>query len=103
VEAVDGAAADLAVKLLAQRNTNEKVCSRCLGADSGHKCTKCGRSVSAQQRLNDAMIAATADVRAVTLYAFDTGVLSFTQYVGRCRIERPPGAYGPLFDQKKGE
>src|SRR5579863_6739924 len=100
VEALDGSAADLAVKLLEKRNTNEKICPRCLGSDSEHKCEKCARTASSQQRVNDAMIAATADTRPdiSVLWAFDSGVIAFAPYVTRCRIERPPYAHGPLFE-----
>ena len=64
VEAIDGAAADLAVKLLRQKNANEKVCPRCVGSERSHKCPACGRVASSQQRVNDALIAATAETRA---------------------------------------
>jgi predicted nucleic acid-binding protein len=106
VEPADGAAADLAVKLLQQRNANESVCPRCLGTANDHKCARCGRVASSQQRINDALIAATADTRITpavpVLYAFDTGVLAFKPYVSQCRIEQPPNAYGPLFEKKPG-
>jgi PIN domain len=103
VEAMDGAAADLAVKLLQKKNANERVCPRCLGSEHEHKCPKCGRLASSQQHLNDAVIAATADSRTAAvpvLYAFDGGVLSFAKYVSRFRIERPPAAFGPLFSRR---
>ena len=101
VEAFDGSAADVAVKLLEKRNVEEKTCPRCLCSDLEHKCEGCGRTASSQQRVNDAVIVATADTRpdVSVLYAFDGGVLAFGPYVTRCRIERPPHAYGPLFNR----
>ncbi len=63
VEPVDSSAADLAVKLLEERNKGERVCPRCLCSDTEHACPKCHRTVSSQQKLNDAMIAATAETR----------------------------------------
>lgn len=102
VEALDNSAADLAVKLLDKRRTREKVCPRCLSSELEHECPACGRIASSQQRLNDALIAATADTRddVPVLYTFDGGVLAFGPDVSRCRIEKPPSAFGPLFERK---
>jgi len=52
------------------------------------------------QRLNDALIAATAESLndVDTLYTFDRGILELATHVKRVRIEEPPVGYGPLFD-----
>src|SRR5260221_296738 len=60
VRPVTAAVAERAWELLKDRGINQKVCRRCLGARDTSPCAECGANVSRQQRLNDALIVATA-------------------------------------------
>jgi predicted nucleic acid-binding protein len=86
--AIAGKAADL---LRGRSKTIGKVCPKCLSAPEDHVCTKCNLRVASQQRLNDSVIAATAELttRVSVLYSFDTGVHSFSAQMGKCLIRSP--------------
>lgn len=99
VERVDRRVAEYADELLRHRREKESVCERCLSTVRSAKCPKCGRSYSAQQRLNDALIVATAEVieTVKTLYSYDSGVLELGSFCKSCRVERPQSDT-PLLD-----
>lgn len=101
IDPIDGPVADKADQLLKARST-PKLCPRCLNSEDSHSCGKCGRNVSSQQRLNDALIVATAETKGVdVLYAYDGGVLEFGRQKLRCRIRMPGNGIGPLFDSRQ--
>lgn len=87
----DGPVALEAARLIRARNQKEKLCSYCLNAINEHPCKVCKRRVASHQRINDAMIAACAEVsdRVSLLYTFDGGILSFKNHVTKCRIVDP--------------
>ncbi|WP_441287247.1 type II toxin-antitoxin system VapC family toxin [Sorangium sp. KYC3313] len=91
VVAFDGRVAIEAARLVRVRNLKEKLCSHCLNAIAQHPCKVCRRLVASHQRINDAMIAASAEIsdKVSVLYTFDGGLLSFGQHVKRCRITEP--------------
>ena len=99
VERVDRRVAEFANELLRHRREKEPVCERCLGTSRSAKCPKCGKVYSAQQRLNDALIVATAEVieTVKTLYSYDSGVLELANYCKSCSVERPQSDT-PLLD-----
>ena len=100
----NGAMASRAAELLADRNRPETVCKRCLNSKAApNECTQCAKLISPQQRVTDAMIAATAELtRDVDiLYSYDSGVLNFSRYVKRIRIVEPDQDNGPLWDHLK--
>jgi predicted nucleic acid-binding protein len=99
VERMDRRVAEFADELLRHRREKEAVCDRCLGTSRSAKCPKCGKFYSAQQRLNDALIVATAEVieSVKTLYSYDSGILELASYCKSCTIERPQSDT-PLLD-----
>lgn len=101
IAAVDASTVDRAAALLRARNQAEKLCRKCLSAEKDRSCPACKRLVAAHQRVNDALIAATADVLTDVdvLYSYDTGVQAFGAHLHSCRIETPPDPNGPLFER----
>lgn len=99
VRAFDVRMAAVAAELVAKHNASEKTCDVCGVALNANECRKCKRLISGQQRLADAMIAATAqelpDVD--VLYTFDAGLLSYAKLVRNCTVRAPDHANGPLF------
>lgn len=103
VLSVDARIAQVAIDLIDRRgDKKEKFCSECLSAVAWAPCSACGRNKSAQQRLNDALVVATAectgDVK--TLYSFDGGVLSLGKHARDCIVRDPPNVHGDLWDPK---
>jgi predicted nucleic acid-binding protein len=86
--------------LMHARELRESICYVCLAGDKDKVCTKCGRKGAAVQRLNDALIVATAELTSdvTTLYSFDGGVLAYGEVVSSCTITKPQSQHGPLFD-----
>lgn len=102
VRAVSAPISIRAHELLSARGKAETLCSKCLNTLKASPCGKCQAQISRQQRLNDALIVATAEqARDVeVLYTNDNGVLSLAKFVSSLRIERLPiNAHGPLFDR----
>jgi predicted nucleic acid-binding protein len=101
IEAVTGPVAIRADALLRARGQKEKLCRRCLGSTLQTPCTTCQANVSRQQRLNDALILATADeLQDVDLaYSEDSGVQDLAGYATAVRVEPLPNPNGPLFAQ----
>lgn len=106
VEAVTAATAERANELLRARGPNEVICEKCLGSVQSTPCSKCNRHVSRPQKLNDALILATADtVSDITLlYSEDGGIHHMAPHA-RSRVEHLPNPHGPLFaheEKKRG-
>lgn len=104
VEAVDPRVSVRAAELLNKHRQREDVCRRCLNVDVVAPCPQCGSVASHQQRLNDAIIVATADVLedVEVLYSFDGGVLELGTQVTGCEVRRPPNPHGPLWEEDEG-
>ncbi len=104
-EVVDGRIVDRAIALMHARNLREKICQKCKTSLDTHECDSCKRMISAKQNMNDAIIAATAELAddVDVLYCYDGGVFHFADHIDktRCRIEEPPHHIGPLFDSPK--
>jgi hypothetical protein len=100
VEKVDVPIVEFANELILKRNgsTEGAGCLRCLSTKTSEKCAKCGRVYSAQQRLNDAIIVATAHTVATieTLWTYDGGVLELGKLASNCKCSnhraRPPSS-----------
>ncbi len=101
-EAVSPAAAQRASDLLSKRVYTKHACHECSNLLVGHPCKKCGKHVASVQRMNDALITATAEVLEDVdiLYTFDRGILDFAGDVTNLRIMEPPSIDGPLFAKK---
>lgn len=92
VIATDGRIAQKAADLLRGRNKSiGRTCPKYLNAREDHTCTKCGQKTAQQRRINDAIIAATAELtgRIEVLYSFDAGVQSFSGQMTECVIRSP--------------
>jgi predicted nucleic acid-binding protein len=100
VLATDAAIARKANDLLTKREIQQKTCFVCLASALDKPCTKCGKNGSAVQRVNDAILVATAEltVDITVLYSFDGGVLAYSGVVSRCAIKQPAHPAGPLFE-----
>ncbi|NUQ74458.1 MAG: hypothetical protein HUU21_12955 [Polyangiaceae bacterium] len=103
IEPVDGSVVERAVALLKARNITEKRCRKCQTWDKATACDLCKRFVSAKQNLNDAIIAASAELHDTvdTLYCYDGDAAEFGPYMdaGKCAIRRPPNHIGPLYEK----
>ncbi|HMU41493.1 MAG TPA: PIN domain-containing protein [Pseudomonadota bacterium] len=99
-----GAMASRAAELLDKRNKPESVCKKCLNSKAEpYKCVQCSKLISPQQRIADAMIAASAELTKDidTLYSYDGGLLEFAPHVKRIRIVEPDQDHGPLWERLK--
>jgi predicted nucleic acid-binding protein len=87
----DAQAAECAAALLDKYRRLEDVCDWCLGVKHGGPCKKCERSLSRQQKVNDAFIIAVADCQGdgAVLYSFDKGVHDMGRHA-RCKVLEPP-------------
>jgi hypothetical protein len=101
VEAVDVRVIDRAVDLFNKRRKVTAICRECLGALVSHPCKGCGNAVASTQRINDAIIVASADVHdsVSVLFSDDDGVHDFALDVDprSCNVQRPPPPDGDLF------
>jgi hypothetical protein len=88
-------AAQLAGSLLNQLRRRQDICPRCFNARDSAACPGCQRQVSAQQKIIDAMIVATAELAPDidVLFSFDAGMHAFLPLLTACDIREPP-----LFD-----
>jgi predicted nucleic acid-binding protein len=99
--AVDGRVAKRAADLLQQRlRAPPSACVECLALMSDKGCATCKRMGSGYQRINDALIVATADLAkdVDVLHTFDGPMMKYAEFVTGCTILRPPHAGGALFD-----
>jgi predicted nucleic acid-binding protein len=106
VEAITAATAERANELLRARGPNEVICEKCLGSVQMLPCSKCNRNISRAQKLNDALILATADtVPDITLLYSEDGGIHHMAAFARSKVERLPDPHGPLFahEQRKRE
>jgi predicted nucleic acid-binding protein len=103
VEAVDAAIAEQAARILNKFRASEDVCRKCLSSTRSGRCA-CGRVVSRHQKVNDALILATAEQLAQvdTLFTYDGGILELGHYV-ECDVRKPPSPHGELFETAQGE
>ena len=103
VLALDRPIATKASQLMRTRQILEKSCAVCLGAGKERVCTKCTRVSSTVQRINDALMVATAELTTSvhTLYSYDGGVLAYAPVLSACKVIKPAHADGPLFDRTK--
>lgn len=101
VAPISGAIALHAGELMRKKQGHQSTCPRCLNAKESITCKKCDAKVSVQRNLNDALIAATADLHEAidTLYSVDGGVLAYKNFVSGARITDLPSANGPLFER----
>ncbi len=102
VRAVTGPVAIRAHALLLARGPREGICPRCLSTVKSSPCGRCNALVSRQQRLNDALIVATAEHApdVDVLYTNDDGMLAMNDFVTGLSIRRLPlDADGPLFER----
>jgi predicted nucleic acid-binding protein len=104
VDPFDGRVAEVAAALVEKCRNAENRCPECWAAKDAQPCKRCGANLSRQQRINDALIVATAsEARDVeTLYSFDGGVLSFAEHVTGVEVKRPPSPHGDLFENLMG-
>lgn len=93
-EAADARVVDRAIQLMAKRQLHEKLCRKCLNAETATPCTMCKRLVSSKQLLNDAIVAASAELTddVDVLYGYDSGIGDFVKYwtASRCELREPP-------------
>lgn len=102
VRAVSAPISIRAHELLSARGKAETLCPKCLNTLKASPCGKCQAQISRQQRINDALIVATAEQAPDVdiLYTNDSGVLALANFVSGLKIERLPiNANGPLFDR----
>lgn len=103
IDPVDAAVAERAVALFNARRSHPTVCRECLGTRDGHVCKGCRNRVCTTQRINDALIAASAEVQddVTILYSDDSGIHDFALSVdpSRCEVRRPPHPDGELFER----
>ncbi len=99
VEPVDAAVSLFAAELLEKARNRKDACPRCFNITGATACPKCGQQVSHQQKMNDALIVATASVLGdvKTLYSYDKGVLKLGEFVKNITVCHPPNLDGPLF------
>jgi len=106
VERFDGPIAEVANELLLKRTGSREgpACMRCLSTKNSETCPKCSRTYSAQQRLNDAIIVATAQVIGTvdTLWSYDRGVIELGRFAADCKVSQPQSST-PLFDPQQNK
>jgi len=85
-------AARLASELLHRLRKSQDICPRCFSALDSASCPGCHRQVSAQQRIADALIVATAELApdVEVIFTFDAGMLAFAPLLTTCDIRTPP-------------
>ena|GEM_PF-3064429 len=101
IQPIDARTAQRASELYGAVRRSGKVCERCLGFLPASKCASCGAQGSRQQRENDILIVAGADVDSDVdvLYTHDAGMQALAQFVHGMRIippPRPPAEQLPL-------
>lgn len=101
IQPLDARTAQRASELYRSARNSNKFCERCYGLLPATKCARCGSQTSRQQKENDILIVAGADVDAEVdvLHTYDGGMQALGEFVTSVRIiapPRPPAVQLPL-------